>query len=403
MPVYIAAISIGAAGLCALGAVLLARRMGGNALAPYLDSLKEAAAETERLRQENNRHTYDLIVLYQFINDLAGCRSTSAVYQEFIETVQHSIEPEASCFFLFDPKDGGYHLAAQRGFSDSSVAGLRFAPGEGLIGWVAAGGSEILLEDAAADGRFPELLRAPFHPRFHTAACVPLLFQYKAMGAIAVGRTGEPFSQDDLRLLFIIANEAALYLRVLGLYEEVAELAITDGSTGLYNHRHFFEQIDLQLTEARAHGFRLSLLMLDIDDFKLFNDQHGHLAGDAVLYGVARVLEENTDPDHLAARYGGEEFAVLMPDTDIETACRVAETIRKKIAERRFVLPDRSLANVTVSIGVATYPDHVKDTANPVTDLIAAADEQLVNRAKSGRKNRVCCPERHEAIKRTPP
>ena len=358
----------------------------------YQASLAELTQMNGRLYRENNRLNYDMIVLYQFVNNLANCRSTNAAYQEFITTVQQSIDPEVSALFLLDSVDRKLHLAAHHGLEALAAQGPIYQIGEGLVGWVAANSREILLEKTADDPRFPELNLPPFSPHFQSAIGLPLLCQNRLLGVAMVGRSAGGFSQDELRLLFIIANEAALYLQNLQLYEEVANLAITDGPTGLYNHRYFFEQIDMQLRQAQEHGFKLSLLMIDIDKFKPFNDRFGHLTGDAILRQVADLIQKTVDPDQMVARYGGEEFVVIMPDTDLAGASQAAETIRRRIEEHDFVTMDGRPAKVTVSIGLATYPDHAAGNGNPVTDLIAAADNQLVLHAKMGGRNRVCHP-----------
>lgn len=379
------------AGACLLS-LLLIKRKQLRVRRMHETALAEAAAERERLRKENNRLNYDMIVLYQFVNNLAHCRSTGTVCQEFVTTVQQSIDPEVSGLFLLGPAQDNLWLAAHHGLDELEGRAHPVQAGKGLIGWVIANGREVLVEDVDLDPRFPELRQPPYAPRFRAAIGLPLLFQNRTLGVIIVGRSRGGFTQDELRLLFIIANEAALYVQNLRLYEEVATLAIRDGSTGLYNHRHFFVEIDRLLTECKNRSVRLTLLMIDIDNFKLFNDRYGHLTGDLILREVARLIQENVKPDHLVARYGGEEFAVLMPGVEAAQALEIAERIRRRVQEHPFATPDERQARVTISIGLATYPDHLLGTANAVTDLIAAADEQLVAHAKKNGRNRVCHP-----------
>lgn len=344
-------------------------------------------AENERLRQENNRLNYDMIVLYQFVNNLGCCRSTEAVCREFINTVQQSIDPDVSGLFLLSP-DGTLQLTAHHGLS--GLATTAFELGRGVVGWVAANGREILISDAEKDPRFPELNGPGYAPYFHTAICLPLLFQNKVLGVTIVGRASGSFTQDELRLLFIIANEGSLYLQNLRLYEEVARLAIEDGPTGLYNHRYFYEQLEILLSAAQKTGEAISLLMIDIDFFKPFNDRYGHQTGDAILREVARLIRQNVEERHLVARYGGEEFAVIMPGTDSERAYEIAEQIRTRIKEYPFQTQDGEYAHVTVSIGLATWPVDLAGKTNSVNDLVAAADDQLVVFAKNGGRDRVC-------------
>ncbi|MGE5599385.1 MAG: GGDEF domain-containing protein, partial [Bacteroidota bacterium] len=343
------------------------------------------------LRRENNRLNYDMIVLYQFATNLANCRSTDAVCQEFITTVQQSIEAEVGGLFLQNP-DGSFRLAAHRGL-EALEDPVRLAPFDrGFLAWVVEKGCEVVVDETGRDPRFPELREWPFADLFRAAIALPLLVKQQALGVVVVGRSAGGFTQDELRLLFIITNEAALYLQNLRLYEEVASLAVTDGPTGLYNHRYFFEEIDRQLRLAKERGSPLTLLMIDIDNFKPLNDRYGHLTGDAILRAVALILQAKVGPRGQVARYGGEEFAVLLPGAGPEEARQVAEEIRENVRRHQFTTLDGRTASVTVSIGLATYPDHLPDAATTVIDLIAASDEQLVVYAKRGGKNRVCLP-----------
>lgn len=178
------------------------------------------------------------------------------------------------------------------------------------------------------------------------------------------------------RELELLASERA------GLAAELAEArrrAVTDGLTGLYNHAYFKDRLARELERAAARGEPVSLVLLDIDHFKDYNDTYGHLEGDRVLRGCARVLRALVREDDVVARYGGEEFAVLLPGVALEEAVRVAERIRAAVAgEWGFRRP------VTVSAGVASFPRHARAPG----ELVAAADGALYA-AKGRGRNRV--------------
>ncbi|HHN47010.1 MAG TPA: diguanylate cyclase [Planctomycetes bacterium] len=165
-----------------------------------------------------------------------------------------------------------------------------------------------------------------------------------------------------------------------------ARLAITDGLTGLYNHRYFQDRLERELRHAREVSDCVSLLMIDIDFFKVYNDLNGHIAGDVALREVAETIRSNVKEGDVAARYGGEEFAVIMCDTRKEDAAGAAERIRLAVEGVSFpseeVLPT---GNLTVSVGVAEFPQDAHDR----TGLIAHADRALYVAKRSGR-NRVC-------------
>ena len=159
-----------------------------------------------------------------------------------------------------------------------------------------------------------------------------------------------------------------------------------DGLTGAYNHRHFQEALQKELGRAERRGRPLTVLMLDIDDFKAVNDQYGHPVGDAILQRIVEEIRKEIRSDmDLLARYGGEEFTVILPETPVDEGMDVAERIRRRIDERLFRPPDSSdILRVTVSIGLATYPAD----ARTKKELIEKADAALY-RAKRAGKNAV--------------
>ncbi len=172
-------------------------------------------------------------------------------------------------------------------------------------------------------------------------------------------------------------------------YIETAQLAVTDGLTGVFNHRYFQDRLLRDINRASEEDGCLSLLMIDIDNFKQYNDINGHIAGDVALTEVASVLRRNLKRDDLVARYGGEEFAVILVDLDRASAQAVAERIRQRMVERDFpnekVLPGRKL---TISIGLAEFPND----AYYRSELIAAADRALYLAKNSGKNKVVCAP-----------
>lgn len=160
---------------------------------------------------------------------------------------------------------------------------------------------------------------------------------------------------------------------------QVAEVALKDGMTGLFDHATFMRQVEAELTRARRYRDPVSLVLMDIDDFKAVNDVHGHLTGDEVLANIGGLIDEIVREVDVAGRYGGEEFAVLMPRTEVSEALAVAERLRRAIARARA-----GGVGVTISAGVAAVPDHADDASS----LVRAADDALY-RAKAAGKDRV--------------
>ncbi len=219
----------------------------------------------------------------------------------------------------------------------------------------------------------------------------PLVSADRAIGAILLD-TGKD-SRNPAGLLSGLehaAHIAAISLENATLYEKVKQLAIVDGLTELYNHRHFQETIRQELDRANRYPepvMHFSLIMVDVDHFKNLNDTHGHQAGDAVLIQLGRIFQNLTRKVDLVARYGGEEFVLLLPSTTKEGALILAERLRRAVEAHSFDLgPGLPQAKATVSIGVSTFAED--GTTGP--DLIRAADEGLYE-AKRGGRNKIHC------------
>lgn len=195
----------------------------------------------------------------------------------------------------------------------------------------------------------------------------------------------KPVIKEELRLRCrhqMMLKRMAAALR--GAIRELSRLSKTDPLTGLANRRHFVEVVEAEFRRAERYGSSLSLLVMDIDNFKSINDTYGHLVGDRVIKEVAGILGYSLRQSDLAARYGGEEFAVLLPQTDLAGATLVAERYRREVEKHTFKT-DRAEFHVTLSIGVGAIPEL---GAVNVTDLIRRSDDALYQ-AKQAGKNRV--------------
>jgi len=164
--------------------------------------------------------------------------------------------------------------------------------------------------------------------------------------------------------------------------EELRQLAITDGLTGLYNYRYFKEQLSQEINRAVRHNLNVSLIMIDIDHFKNFNDKNGHPAGDQVLRQIGYLLKNNIRNIDMAARYGGEEFALILIETEKDSALIVAEKIRKLIETNKFLHEENQpLGKITISSGLSTFPEDGRE----FDALVQKADQRLYRAKQAGR------------------
>jgi diguanylate cyclase (GGDEF)-like protein len=168
--------------------------------------------------------------------------------------------------------------------------------------------------------------------------------------------------------------------------EELERLATTDGMTGIYNRRHFLTLADREWARARRYGRPISFLMIDIDYFKLINDNFGHQVGDEMIVHLAKLARDSKRECDVLARIGGEEFALLLPETDLPQAQFVAERLRSEVAANSLVVASRSIP-ATISIGVATSVAAM----NGISDLMKAADQALYDAKHDGRNRVICC------------
>lgn len=186
------------------------------------------------------------------------------------------------------------------------------------------------------------------------------------------------------RLAATAAEQLSLALANLRLRESLRDQSIKDALTGLYNRRHLEHALQVEFARCHASDRPLAVMMIDVDHFKVFNDQHGHAAGDAVLSAIGRLLGDHFRAKHIPCRYGGEEFTVILPETDVDAAVVLAESTRWAIGALSIDDDGRPLPQVTASIGVATIPGSVEH----LDDLIESADKALYV-AKSRGRNQV--------------
>ena len=212
-------------------------------------------------------------------------------------------------------------------------------------------------------------------------AMLPLVAKGQAIGLVELASSDSiTFTEEHLELARTMANEAAMALENARLYEEARSLADRDPLTGFYNHRFLHERLGEEVVRAQRGRRPLSVLMLDLDDFKLVNDTFGHLFGDRVLTWTAELIRSTLRASDIAARYGGDEFAIVLPETDGDNAHSAAERILTAFREHAFVGEQRGPVPIGASIGVATFPLDGRTG----TDLIAAADMALYRVKRDG-------------------
>ena len=210
--------------------------------------------------------------------------------------------------------------------------------------------------------------------------CVPMIAGGRAVGVIGIPDTAGPFNDGRRRVVSAAAAMLGISLRNAQLFRELREHSLRDGLTGCFNHTYALEVVDTELHRARRSKRPVSLIMFDLDHFKQINDQHGHLCGDAVLVAVGNKLREIGRSSDVKCRYGGEEFLMLLPETPVDGARQVADSLRRELAELPVQWKDEPL-HITASFGVTTAAQAEIDTKA----FIGRADAALYQAKEEGR------------------
>jgi diguanylate cyclase (GGDEF)-like protein len=209
---------------------------------------------------------------------------------------------------------------------------------------------------------------------------IPLHAKNRVVGALLVTNRRKDFSPDDIRVLKILCNQAAVAIENARVYERLEQLAATDSLTGLFNRRYFHQALEREVSRLRRRDGSIALILLDIDHFKKLNDTYGHPMGDVVLKKVGEILRTTLRKGDVLARYGGEEFVILLPEASYRGTRDFAERIRKAIAAA-LLHPAGGRGKVTVSVGWSIFPE---DTENS-QKLVELADKALYFAKDTGR------------------
>ena len=297
------------------------------------------------------------------------------ILDSIVSTAADAVRADSGVLWTFTPTRDELYPALAVGADVSEQARVRV--GGGMVGLVAERGTPIV---RGPDGSAPRLAKG--EPVFPVAMAIPFYSEDRISGVLTLYREDvHGFSREDMDTVLFLAEQGGVAIENVFLHDEARRLSITDGLTGVWNRRYF--QMQFRQVLATSVRFRrpFSVLMLDLDRFKSINDTYGHQRGDAILIEFAQRVNRVVREVDTFARYGGEEFIALLPETDVYGALTTAEKIREIIRSDTFGGVGEEAIRVTVSIGIASYPDH-EDTYQ---GLVAAADGALYKAKEEGR------------------
>ena len=336
----------------------------GQALVNAERAERVRAQQAELERRLHSQHR-----LLEITEALVSARDPREVLERIADALKSLVRYDTLTIYRSDPARGVRRAVVARDRFADVILDYEAPLDTGLTGWVIAHGEAVCANDAHLDPRTAQIPGTPFEPE--SMVVVPLVVSGEVLGTLNVGRIGAEeahFTAEEFELAKLFAAQAALALRNAEAHREAADRARRDALTGLPNHGAFQAELGDRLLQADLAP--VSLLMLDLDGFKAFNDAHGHPAGDILLQAIAEALVRAVRDGDRVHRYGGDEFAIVLPRTDRVGALEVADRVRRAIAG--VTVPDDG-PPVGVSIGLAVHPDDgaTKD------DLVAAADRAL--------------------------
>jgi len=338
----------------------------------------ERILEQRRLLAENEKLRENLVTV-ESCRNLMRCLEPAEVYTSALDLLlQHLPRQRGLAVFHRSsiPTDG----IAFRGFSELETRTLR----DLLIGEKQIDIDVITQVDVLAEGPLHNALREAGIECGNVAA-VPMRGSEKEVGVLWLFEDGRPFETGELDRAKLVAGHAELALRNAERYNEAKDRAFIDDVTEVYNARYLLQATDREIHRADRYGNPLTVLFLDLDRFKLVNDQYGHLVGSRALRRLSEVLLSCIRQVDTLARYGGDEFTILLPDTPHHVALDIAERIRRLVEDTLFEAGRDTPFRLSISIGVGTFPQHGRDR----TSLLDVADKAMY-RAKSLGRNCVC-------------
>lgn len=360
------------------------------------DEAEKALARLRRQLEDADGRSRDqmevFVVLPGLLRQLFAAESRRQIGPLAVKLVEQIFQPAQCAFFFVNHERRRLSLAHGQGLPTGVGPGFEVAFGEGRLGHVAE--SRRAMDEADFRNLTPSIrrhLETTGVREIEAEVVAPVEEDGHLLGVICLSaarsRRGE-----EKRLLRMVAELTGLATGYVGRLSRTQDDAERDGLTGVHNKRYFESRLAHEIHQAEARNVPVGLLMLDLDNFKNYNDRNGHLEGDALLRELGLILRNSIRQEDVVARYGGEEFVLLYPRAGRETAGRIAENLRRAVEAHAFRHGDgQPLGRVTISGGVATFPED----ARSALELQRSADRALYEAKAAGRNRIVAAPKGH--------
>ncbi len=351
--------------------------------------------ELEKLTEANrklNERVIELYTLYNVSKSLSLSLQLDDLFETTMNIIGETLNVSDYNLMLLDEATGHLYMQAIHGFHDDDVRKAVLAPGEGMPGKAFEKAETVTVDDIS---QWKGCIYAEDESKLQGShLCIPLKRpDGTPIGVLSAMKSAKgAFGQTDIRLFEAVAEHVAIALENARTYQHTKELSNRDELTGLYNRRYFFERFEREVERGKRYNRTFSMIILDLDHFKRYNDNFGHLSGDRALREVARALERSTRKVDVLARYGGEEFVAILPETDKEDALLVAEKLLQAVEDIGLGASEGGEL-LTITAGVASFP---LDSTDAI-DLIEHADKALYTGKAQGRNRVVAARPEQEA------
>ncbi|MCL4558967.1 MAG: sensor domain-containing diguanylate cyclase [Deltaproteobacteria bacterium] len=335
---------------------------------------QKASIDYNELKQTSSGNK-GIDILHEIGKTLTSTLDLKEVLSIIMQKISELLRTSNWSLLLIDEERHELFFEIAVGENSDKLKNMRLAIGEGIAGWVAMTGEALLIPDVNKDPRFTTKMDDVTNFKTQSVICVPLRSKGRVLGVVELINKLEDtqFSADDLHILTILTDYAAIAIENAKYLQRVQELTIKDDLTSLYNSRYLYLMLESEMGRSKRYGLHFSMIFLDLDHFKLVNDRYGHLIGSEVLKETAEVIRMELRKPDVPIRYGGDEFVVLLPETDKKGAYKVASRMRELLNNHTFLRQEGLGIKLTASFGVSSYPEDADNTL----DLVRLSDQAM--------------------------
>ncbi|MEE9168438.1 MAG: sensor domain-containing diguanylate cyclase [bacterium] len=350
----------------------------------YRQEIDSTSDQLTLVNRELKRRIYDFHNLFQISIDLTSILEVDNLINSYLNTLIGQLRIKNTFLYLHEANNSAeLTMVKAKGVDEDELSNLKFHITDTIVKEVFQKNQPVIIADELTSLKEIEKFRM-----LDAEVITPLIHSHKLIGLLVLGMkiNGEPYNQTDIEMVTLITNIVAVAIANARLYEKVKESSITDELTTLFNYRYFRIRLRDEVFRSQRTNRPISLIILDVDNFKNYNDTLGHPAGDQVLKQIASILKSCIRDTDVGARYGGEEFCVIMPEENQDGARALCERLRQRVEDYPFFKEEiQPLGKLTVSLGAATYPTD----AAMIKELLVRADKALY-RAKNNGRNQFC-------------